>query len=70
MNAKDVHVSRIFLDKDFKDRTVLHLICHYGYVPLMTDERISMLLDQLWQGKDTYYCDGKTTDFSTLAFMA
>jgi len=63
-------VKILFMDVDFMDRTVLHLITHNEYVPLLTDEKISVLLDQLWQGADTYYCDGKVTDYSKLTMMA
>lgn len=60
----------IFMDLDFKDRTVLHLITHNEYAPLMTDEKMVALLDELWVGKLAYECDGKTEDYSLLSYLA
>jgi hypothetical protein len=70
MNSQDEYIETVFMDTDFKGRTVLHLITHSGYVNLMSDDKISVLLDQLWKGRETYYCDGKLTDFSSLTVMA
>lgn len=58
------------MDKDFKNRTVLHLITYNGYGPLMAGDKISALLDELWVGKLTYECNGKTEDFSLLSYLA
>ena len=41
-------VRRIFMDLDFKNRTVLHLITYNGFAPLMKDSKVTMLLDKLW----------------------
>jgi hypothetical protein len=60
-NLDEKNVSAIFMDKDFKDRTVLNLITTQGYVPLLGDEKVAVLLDELWEGKLTYECDGKTS---------
>ena len=48
------HVEAIFMDQDFKNRTVLHIITYNGYAPLMSDSKVTVLLDKLWQGKLTY----------------
>jgi hypothetical protein len=64
------YVNDIFMDTDFLDRTVLKIITDYEYEPLLRDDKISALLDELWVGKDTYECDGRVTDFSKLFFMA
>ena len=47
MNTKD-KVEKIFMEKDFLDRTVLHLIAMNGYEPLMRDNKVKMLLNNLW----------------------
>ncbi len=57
------------MDTDFKNRTVLNLITTYRYVPLMGDEKVSVLLDELWEGKLTYECDGGISYFSKLTFL-
>lgn len=59
----------LFMDIDFKDRTVLNLVTYQGYAPLLANERINDLLEKLWVGKATYKCDGKIEDFSKLSFM-
>ena len=41
-------IERIFMDTDFKDRTVLKHITDYGYEPLLRDDKASALLDELW----------------------
>lgn len=69
-NMAEESVRPMFMDTDFKDRTVLHLITYSGYAPLMADQKIAALLDELWVGKLTYDCDGKNEDFSLLAFLA
>ena len=53
-NLEEENVHAIFMDTDFKNRTVLNLISTYRYVPLMGDEKVSVLLDELWEGKLTY----------------
>ena len=53
---------QIYMDKDYQDRTVFHLITLHSYPQLMEDDKITQLLDKLWQGELTYECDGiKTT---------
>lgn len=54
----------IFMDTDFKDRTVLKLITDYGWSPMMSAPIVSQLLSKLWVGKESYECNGKQTDFS------
>lgn len=63
-------ITKVFLDIDFKDRTVLKIITSNGYVPLMQNEKVSILLEEIWLGKPTYECDGKLTDFSLLTFLS
>lgn len=66
----DESIRPVFMDKDFMNRTVLHIITYNGYAPLMSGHsKVTVLLDQLWQGKLTYLCDGRLSDYSMLQFM-
>merc|ERR1719464_1096839 len=67
----DDTVRDIFTDTDFQDRTVLHLITlGDGYPQLMEDAKMTVLLDKLWQGDNSQYCDGRMTDYSKLTVMS
>jgi hypothetical protein len=52
-------VKTIFMDEDFKDRSILNIIVTNGYSELMSDPKVIALLDELWGGSLTYECDGK-----------
>lgn len=69
-NMETTTIRPIFMDEDFKNRTVLHLITKYGYAPLMSDNKVAALLDELWVGKLSYECDGRDEHFSKLTFLA
>ena len=66
---KDI-IERIFMSTDFQDRTVLSLITDNEYEELLADFKISALLDQLWKGKESSSCNGKTLNFSLLTHMS
>lgn len=59
----------MFLETDFLDRTTLKLITDYEFEPLLKDNKVSALLDELWVGKQSYECDGRITDFSMLTYL-
>lgn len=61
-------ISKVFLDTDFKDRTVLKIITQNGYAVLMQNPKVNILLEEIWVGKNSYECDGRTTDYSMLTF--
>ena len=63
-------IGPIFMDTDFKNRTVLHLITYNGFAQLMSDNKVAALLDELWVGKMSYECDGRNDNFSQLTFLA
>lgn len=63
-------VEKIFMAKDFLDRTVLNLISMNGYEPLMRDNKVIMLLNKLWVGKPQEQCNGMMVDYSMLSFLA
>lgn len=52
-------IETVFLDEDFKDRSVLNIIVTNGYSELMSDPKVIALLDKLWGGALSYSCDGK-----------
>ena len=52
-------VERIFLQTDFLNRSLLKLITYYGFKPLIRDDKVKALLDELWIGKSSNECDGK-----------
>jgi hypothetical protein len=41
------------METDFLDRTVLKLITQGGYAPLLRNEKVFALIDELWVGKTT-----------------
>ena len=43
-------VKDIFMDEDFKNRTVLNIIVNRGYAELCADSKVAKLLDELWVG--------------------
>jgi len=63
-------VEIIFMEKDFLDRTVLNLISTNKYAPLLSDDKVIVLLNKLWVGKPQEKCNGMMTDFSMLTFLA
>lgn len=69
-NLEDENLRQIFMDTDFKDRTVFNIVC-YNFMPLLVeDDKISALLDELWVGKLSYECDGRTDCYSMLKFLS
>lgn len=51
-------VRQIFHDLDFKDRTLLKIITDNSFQPLFLNDKINILLEEIWEGKNTYECDG------------
>ena len=70
MDSDKLFIEELFMDQDFKDRTVLHLISYNNFSELMSDPKVTVLLDNLWQGKLAAKCDGRVSDYSMLTFMA
>lgn len=66
--SEDV-VPRAFMDIDFRDRTVLNIITNNGFVPLIADSKVNILLEEIWVGKNTYECDGELLDFSHMYYL-
>lgn len=63
-------VEKIFMAKDFLDRTVLNMIAMNGYEPLLRENKVIMLLNKLWVGKPQEKCNGMMVDYSMLSFLA
>lgn len=68
-NIENDKVERIFLDSDFKDRTSLKIITDNSFVPLFSSIKVSILIEEIWEGKETFECDGNTSDFSMLHYL-
>jgi len=63
-NINDENIETMFLDLDFKDRTLLKIITENGFGPLFASSKVNILLNEIWAGKKTYECDGGMEDFS------
>jgi len=63
-------IERVFMDSEYRQRTVLHLITSRGLHCLLQNPKINTLLDQIWIGKDSFRCDGRLRDFSSLTHLA
>lgn len=69
-NLEDDNIEKFFLDLDFKNRTVLRIVTDNDFSPLLSSEKINILIEEMWIGKKTYECDGKISDFSLLNNLA
>ncbi len=49
---------------------MLRLITDCEYEELLSDYKISALLDQIWKGKESSNCNGKVTNYSLLAYLS
>ena len=69
-NFDDDKIEKVFLDTDFKDRTLLKIITINSFAPLFSSYKLNILLQEIWEGKNTYECDGQITDFSLINYLA
>ena len=60
----------MFLDVDFKDRTLLKIITVYKFRQLFASYKVDVLLQEIWVGKNTFECDGRVSDFSMLTYLS
>ena len=58
------------MDKDFHERTMLKIITDKKFSGLFSSDRVHVLLDEIWEGEETYDCDGRITDYSLLTYLA
>jgi len=47
----DLYLEEIYLDTDFKDRTLMKIISENEYSEMFESERIDLLLHEIWQGE-------------------
>jgi hypothetical protein len=47
-NYDDDKISKIFLDQDFKDRTLLKIITDNSFAPLFSSDKVNILLEEIW----------------------
>ena len=66
----DEKLSRVFLDSDFKDRTLLKIITQNKFDKLFENYKVAVILEEIWQGKYTFECDGELKDLSLLTHLA
>ena len=66
----DDKITKVLLDKDFKERTLLKIITNNNYRVLLTSYKVDVLLSEIWEGKNTFECDGDVSDFSKLTYLA
>ena len=57
-NIEDDKIEKVFLDTDFKDRTILKIVTANGFSPIFSSYKVNVLLQEIWEGKNTYECDG------------
>jgi DNA-binding PadR family transcriptional regulator len=58
-NLNEGHMKKYFLDRDFRNRTVLKIISENKFYPLLSSEKVNRLINELWVGSKTYQCDGR-----------
>lgn len=46
-------VEQIFLEKDFKDRSVLNIVTDNTIMKFIVKNKLKFLLDKIWEGKDS-----------------
>lgn len=62
-------VEKMFLDKDYKDRTLLKIVTFYGFNLFLRSQSTTTLLDSVWHGTSTTEWEGRLDDFWTMAFL-
>lgn len=68
-NFEDEKIEKIFLDLDFKDRTLIKIITKNNFGTLFSTYKINILLEEIWQGKNTFECDGQMNDYSSINYI-
>lgn len=69
-NTADELIESIFLDLDFKNRTLFNIITKYSLSSFIASGKVMRLLDAVWEGVHANDCDGNFEDFSLLTFLA
>lgn len=63
-NLQFDEIERIFLEKDFKDRTVLNIITENEIIVFIVKSKLKYLIDKIWEGRYYSMVDGKLSHFS------
>lgn len=69
-NTDDDLVERIFMDLDFRNRTLFNVVSTYSLQTFIMSSKVNALLDSIWEGVHTNECDGSLDDFSMLTYLA
>lgn len=62
-------VEHVFMEKDFKNRTVLEIITSNDIKTFIVKAKLRFLLDKIWEGKDSNLIDGKISHFSKTYYL-
>jgi hypothetical protein len=63
-------VSKVLLETDFRDRTVIKNITIYNFSDILHSFKVNILLEDLWEGVNTRECDGTLNNFSMLTYLS
>lgn len=66
---EDESLSKIFLDSDFRNRTLLKIITANRFQELFANYKVGVILEEIWQGKQAFNCDGDYADISLLTHL-
>lgn len=69
-NTSEELIHKVFLDRDFKDRTLLKIVTKYKLSNFVSSTKVIALLDDIWEGQNANECDGGIRDFSVLTHLA
>lgn len=62
-------VENVFMEKDFKGRTVLQIISKNNIKSFIVKSKLRFLLNKIWDGKDSNLIDGKISHFSKTEYL-
>ena len=62
-------VEAMYRDVDFFDRTTFKHITDYGYADLMSDPKVTQLLQRMFDG-ESQKCNGSPENFSMMAYLS
>jgi hypothetical protein len=48
----------------------MKIISSNGYEPLFASYKLNILLDEIWEGKNTFDCDGQLENYSMITHLA
>lgn len=63
------YVEDVFMEKDFKNRTVLKIITTNNIKSFIVKAKLKFLLNKIWDGKDSNLIDGKISHFSKTYYL-